>query len=140
PRVRPHQAKWLMERLARATAKGLVRACHDCSEGGIGVAVAEMAFAGGLGALVHLKPMPLGEPVDRDDFILFSESNSRFLVEVAPEDEEKFVEIMKEGVSLAAIGQVTDSEVLEIYGLDGNRVLLKAISELKEAWQKPIRW
>jgi len=46
----------------------------------------------------------------------------------------------KEGVSLAAIGQVTDSEVLEIYGLDGNRVLLKAISELKEAWQKPIRW
>jgi len=99
-----------------------------------------MAFAGGLGALVHLKPVPLGEPVDRDDFILFSESNSRFLVEVAPEDEEKFIEIMKEGVSLATIGQVTDSEVLEIYGLDGNRVLLKAISELKEAWQKPIRW
>ena len=59
---------------------------------------------------------------------------------VLKEDEEKFVEIMKEGVSLAAIGQVTDSEVLEIYGLDGNRVLLKAISELKEAWQKPIRW
>jgi len=140
PQVRPHQAKWLMERLARATAKGLVRACHDCSEGGIGVAVAEMAFAGGLGALVHLKPVPLGEPVDRNDFILFSESNSRFLVEMAPEDEEKFVEIMKEGISLAAIGQVTDSEVLEIYGLDGNRILLKAISELKEAWQKPIRW
>ena len=140
PRVRPHQAKWLMEQLARATAKGLVRACHDCSEGGIGVAIAEMAFAGGLGALVHLKVVPLGEPVDRDDFILFSESNSRFLVEVAPEDEEKFIEIMKEGISLAAIGQVTDSEVLEIYGLAGNRVLLKAISELKEAWQKPIRW
>ena len=140
PRVRPHQAKWLMEQLARTTAKGLVRACHDCSEGGIGVAVAEMAFAGGLGALVHLKPVPLGEPVDRDDFILFSESNSRFLVEVAPEDEEKFIEIIKEGVSLATIGQVTDSEVLEIYGLDGNRILLKAISELKEAWQKPIRW
>ena len=140
PRVRPHQAKWLMERLATATTKGLVRACHDCSEGGIGVAVAEMAFAGGQGALVHLKPVPLGEPVDRDDFILFSESNSRFLVEVAPEDEEQFIEVMKEGINLASIGQVTDSETLEIYGLDGKPVLEQKISELKEAWQKPIRW
>ena len=140
PRVRPRQAKWLMERLATATAKGLVRACHDCSEGGIGVAVAEMAFAGGLGALIHLKPVPLGEPVDRDDFILFSESNSRFLVEVAPEDEEQFIEVMKEGVNLASIGQVTDSETLKIYGLDGKPVLEQKISELKEVWQKPIRW
>jgi phosphoribosylformylglycinamidine synthase len=99
-----------------------------------------MAFAGGLGALVHLKPVPLGEPVDRDDFILFSESNSRFLIEVAPEDEEQFIEVMKEGVNLASIGQVTDSETLEIYGLDGKPVLEQKISELKEAWQKPIRW
>ncbi|MDD4985691.1 MAG: AIR synthase-related protein, partial [Dehalococcoidales bacterium] len=140
PRVRPHQAKWLMERLATATAKGLVRACHDCSEGGIGVAVAEMAFAGGLGALVHLKHVPLGEPVNRDDFILFSESNSRFLVEVAPDDEEQFIEIMKESINLASIGQVTDSETLEIYGRGGKRVLEQKINELKEAWQKPIRW
>ena len=128
-----------LERLSLATEKGLVRACHDLSEGGISVALAEMAFAGGLGALVHLKWVPLGEPIERDDFILFSESNSRFLVEVALESEDEFREIMK-GVSLAAIGQVTDSEVLEIYGLGGQRVLAKPLSELKEAWQKPIRW
>ena len=139
PKVNPHQGKRLMDRLSTATRKGLVRACHDLSEGGIGVAVAEMAFAGGLGALVHLKSVPLGEPIDRDDFILFSESNSRFLVEVAPESEEEFRKIMK-GVSLAAIGQVTNSNVLKIYGLDGQQILVKSLGELKEAWQKPIRW
>jgi len=139
PRVNPHHGKELMDRLSVATAKGLVRACHDLSEGGIGVAVAEMAFAGGLGALVHLKSVPLGEPVARDDFILFSESNSRFLVEVAPESEDEFLEIMR-GISLATIGQVTGSGVLEIYGLNGQQILHKSLSELKEAWQKPIRW
>ena len=139
PKVNPHQGKELMDRLSMATERGLVRACHDCSEGGIGVAVAEMAFAGGLGAIVYLKPVPLGEPIDRDDLILFSESNSRFLVEVAPENKGEFEEVMK-GISLAVIGQVTNSEALEIYGLDGHQIVLKSLSQLKEAWQKPIRW
>ena len=139
PKVNPHLAKELMDRLSVATGRSLVKACHDCSEGGIGVAVAEMAFAGGLGARVHLESVPLGEPMDRDDFILFSESNSRFLVEVAPERQADFEKIM-DGISLANIGQVTDSEVLEIYGVDGRKVLAASLGELKEDWQKPIRW
>jgi phosphoribosylformylglycinamidine synthase len=139
PKVNPQRSKELMSRLSAATEKGLVRACHDCSEGGIGVALAEMAFAGGLGATIYLKSIPLGEPMDRDDFILFSESNSRFLVEVAPENKGDFDQIMG-STSLAAIGQVTDSELLEIYGVDGRRVVMASINELKEAWQRPIRW
>jgi len=139
PKVKPHQAREIMERLSVATERGLVRACHDCSDGGIGVAVAEMAFAGGLGAIVNLKEIPLGETIDRDDFILFSESNSRFLVEVVPENQGEFEKVMT-GISLANVGQVTDSERLEIYGVDGRKVVAAAIGELKEAWQKPIRW
>jgi len=128
-----------MNRLSAATEKGLVRACHDCSDGGIGVAVAEMAFAGRLGVSINLKSVPPSEPIDRDDFILFSESNSRFLVEVAPESQADFEKIM-DGVSLSNIGQVTDGEVLEIYGLKGDRMVSKSLGELKEAWQKPLRW
>jgi len=139
PKVNPYQGKKLMAHLSEAARKGLVRACHDCSEGGIGVAIAEMAFAGGLGATVYLESVPLGEPIDRDDFILFSESNSRFLVEVAPEKQDEFEELMS-GVSFAAIGRVTDSEVLEIYGREGRKILSELLSQLKEAWQKPIRW
>ncbi|MFC2071948.1 AIR synthase-related protein [Chloroflexota bacterium] len=139
PKVNPQHAIEVMNGVSAATEKGLVRACHDCSEGGIGVALAEMAFAGGLGATIHLKSVTLGEPIDRDDFILFSESNSRFLVEVVPENQTEFEEIMS-GTSLAAIGQVTDAEVLEIYGLNGGKVVATSLGELKEAWQKPIRW
>ncbi len=139
PKVNPQRAKELMDSLSTATREGLIRACHDCSEGGIGVALAEMAFAGGLGGNIYLESVPLGEPIDRDDFILFSESNSRFLVEVAPENRDKFEEIMS-GVSFAAIGQVIDSNVLEIYGLNGKKVVASSLGELKEAWQKPLRW
>jgi phosphoribosylformylglycinamidine synthase len=128
-----------MNCLSEASGKGLVKACHDCSDGGIGVAIAEMAFSGGLGTAIYLTLVPLGEPIDRDDFILFSESNSRFLVEVTLEDKAKFEEIM-ETTRMAIIGQVIDSEVLEVYGLDGSRVIAKPLNELKEAWQKPIRW
>ncbi len=128
-----------MDKLSMATNKGLVRACHDCSEGGIGVALAEMAFAGGLGATVNLKAVPLGGPIDRDDFILFSESNSRFLVEVAPESKAEFERVMS-GASLATIGQITEPEVLEVYGLNGEKILNASLGELKEAWQSPLRW
>ncbi len=139
PRVNPHEAKELMYKLSTAIGMGLVRACHDCSEGGIGVSVAEMAFAGGLGATIYLKSVPLGEAIERDDFLLFSESNSRFLVEVTPGSKDEFEKVMT-GVKLAAIGQVIDTEVLEIYGMDDRLVVAKSIGELKAAWQKPLRW
>jgi len=139
PKVNPHQGKELMDKLSLATEKGLVRACHDLSEGGLAVAIAEMAFAAGLGATVYLEHIPLDEPIDRDDFILFSESNSRFLVEVASECRAEFEKLMK-GISLAAIGRVTDADLLEIYGLNNKRIVAMPLHELKEAWQRPIRW
>jgi len=139
PIVNPAQAKEMMNRLSMATERGLVRACHDCSEGGIGVALTEMAFAGGLGANINLKAVLLGEPVDRDDFILFAESNSRFLAEVAPENQNEFEKIMG-GAAVAVIGQVTNNEVLEVYGLSGEKVISASLGDLKEAWQKPLRW
>ncbi len=138
PKVNPQQSKKLMDSLSQATNKGLVRACHDCSDGGLGVAVAEMAFAGGLGASVDLRSVPLGEPIDRDDFIFFSESNSRFLAEVTPENKDKFERIMK-GITFAAIGKVTNSGLLDVVGIKDRQFSIP-IGELKEAWQKPLRW
>jgi phosphoribosylformylglycinamidine synthase II len=139
PMVDSKKGKRLMDALSAVMEKGLVRACHDLSEGGIGVAAAEMAFAGGLGMVIHLGQVPLGEAMNRDDYVLFSESNTRFLVEVAPEDRQQF-EGMMAGVDFAAIGQVTSKERLEAYGLNGEIVLSALIAELKEAWQRPLRW
>jgi len=139
PGVDSKKGKRLMDSLSAVMEKGLVKACHDLSEGGIGVAAAEMAFAGGLGMVIHLGQVPLGEGINRDDYVLFSESNTRFLVEVAPEDRHQF-EGMMAGVDFAAIGQVTSKERLEVYGLNGEIVLSALIAELKEAWQRPLHW
>jgi phosphoribosylformylglycinamidine (FGAM) synthase-like enzyme len=109
------------------------------SEGGIGVAAAEMGFAGAIGITLDLKRVPLGEFIERNDTILFSESNTRFLVEVAPEDRENFEKAMGDSVC-AHIGEFNRSDRLEVYGLDGEKVLSATLSELKEAWQKPLRW
>jgi len=137
PKVKPRKAKKLMDSLSQATDGGLVRACHDVSDGGIGAAVAEMAFSGGLGASVRLRDVPLGENIKRDDYVLFSESNSRFIAEVAPENKEEFEKTMG-AAAFACIGEVTADKTLEVYGLKGNSVLLIPISELKVAWQKPL--
>jgi len=139
PKVNPTKGKEMMKALSAATAKGLVKACHDCSEGGMGVATAEMAFAGGYGMELHLDRVPLGEPIERSDVVLFSESNSRFIVEVAAEDKARFEETMR-GVSFGQIGVVAPSERMEIYGLDGRRAVSAPLADLKEAWQKPLRW
>jgi phosphoribosylformylglycinamidine (FGAM) synthase-like enzyme len=139
PKVNPQKAKKLMDTLAAATGAGMVKACHDLSEGGLGVAAAEMAFAGGLGMSIGLESVPLAETIDRDDFILFSESNTRFLVEVSPADKEKFEQAMS-GTPIAEIGRVRQDEIFEVYGRSGDKVITADIKELKEAWQKPLRW
>ena len=139
PRVNPEKGKKLMEALSAAIEKGLVKSCHDLSEGGIGVAAAEMAFAGGLGLTLHLDKVPLAEVITRSDSILFAESNSRFLVEIAPADKEGFEQAMK-GVTFAAIGEVNSGDKLEVYGTNGKKIVNAPLTELKEAWQKPLGW
>ena len=139
PRVDSKKGKRLMDALSAAMEKGLVRACHDLSEGGIGVAAAEMALAGGLGMVIHMDQVPLGEAMGRDDYVLFSESNTRFLVEVDPDDRQSFEGVMA-GVDFAAIGRVASEERLEVHGLKGETVLSASVAELKEAWQRPLRW
>ncbi len=139
PQVNPKRGKKLMDALSGAMDKGLVKACHDLSEGGIGVAAAEMGFAGGVGITLQLNKVPLGEPIERNDTVLFSESNTRFLVEVAPEDAKRFEGALGEAIC-AAIGELNKSDRLEVYGIKGEKLISTPLAELKEAWQKPLRW
>jgi phosphoribosylformylglycinamidine synthase len=139
PQVNPKRGKKLMDALSGAMDKGLVKACHDLSEGGIGVVAAEMGFAGGVGITLDLKKVPLGENINRNDTILFSESNTRFLVEVAPEDAKRFEEAMGDNIC-AVIGEFTEDDKLEIHGIKGEKIVSTPLAELKEAWQQPLRW
>jgi len=139
PKVDPGKARTLMDALSSAARRGLIQACHDCSEGGLAVAAAEMAFSGDLGMTLHLDRVPLGEDIRRNDFILFSESNSRFLVEVRASDKDTFEEIMR-GIDFAVVGEANGSSILNVVGLNKQRVVSSSLTKLKESWQRPLRW
>ena len=127
------------EKLSEAIAKGLVRSCHDCSEGGLAVALAEMAFAGGLGIDADLRGLPTSGDCVRTDSQLFSESNSRYIVEVSPENFNAFA-LQMANLPFGKIGGVTDSGRLVICDRKQNTVIDCDIKTMKNAWQKPLAW
>jgi len=124
-----------MRALHRGIRRGLVRACHDLSEGGLAVAAAEMALAGRLGLELSLAALPRAADVDRDDVALFSESTGRFLVEVAPKDAPAFEEALA-GQPFASLGRVTDGGMLRLYGLAGDAVVACALNDVAQAWKE----
>lgn len=141
PTVDTDVAKATFAKLHAAINAGWVRSCHDLSEGGLAVAVAEMAFAGGLGARVDVSDIEVQGNVDAellDLVVLFSESNTRFVVEVEAENQSAFEAAMQD-VALTLLGQVTDSSSLEIVAQEETLVDVP-IGELKEAWQSPLNW
>ncbi len=138
PKVNVGRAKVLYEALGRAMAKGLVASCHDCSDGGLGVALAETAFGGALGMEVDFRKVP-SSGVDRNDVFLFSESQSRFVVTVHPENQTSFEDCLK-GVTFSEVGKVIEGSNFMIIGLKGKAVVRASIFDLKEAWQRPLQF
>ncbi len=114
--------------LHRAMRQGIVQACHDLSEGGLAVAMAEMALAGRLGAHITLPESTLTLPE-----FLFGESNGRFVVEIDAADAAKF-EAMLAGHALAHIGMVAGDQRLVIDASSENIVDL-TVSDLVHSWK-----
>jgi phosphoribosylformylglycinamidine synthase subunit PurSL len=130
-----------------AIRRGLIRSCHDLSEGGLAVGLAEMALAGGLGARVSLRDVPREDDAAVDAVLLFAESPSRFLVEVPPQNYAALTDLMGQlplgnlGTIVAGGGPTgSPSPRLSIGGLDGAIVIDAPVSDLKESWQQPLRW
>ncbi len=138
PKVDAAQALTLYQSLHEAFQKGLVRSCHDCSDGGLGVSLAETAFSGGLGMEVDLGSVP-AEGLSRDDYLLFSESQSRFVITVSPQKKGAFEDCLQ-GRACAQIGTVSDTSQFIVRGLHGSTIINTDIYELKESWQRTLRF
>jgi phosphoribosylformylglycinamidine synthase len=140
PRVDTAKAYQRYRAYHGAVLQGLVASCHDLSDGGLAVAAAESAFAGGFGITLDLgKVLWKGDTAERSDLaLLFSESASRHLVTVHPEQQAAFESAMS-GNCFAAVGQVTEVPELTITGLAGTTVVKAGLAQLKEAWQRPLR-
>jgi phosphoribosylformylglycinamidine synthase len=145
PRVDPDLGRALFRAVHAAIGRGLVRACHDLSEGGLAVALAEMALAGGLGARVSLRDVPCDASAAHDAALLFSESPSRFLLEVRPEHVSDLTGLFG-GLPLGRLGTVAgggphpDQPRLTVMGMNSSPVIDATVSDLKATWQQPLRW
>jgi len=136
PKVDGVRAKRMYVALHRAIDLGLVASCHDCSDGGLGVTLAESSFAGGLGMEIDLRKVP-ARGIARNDSLFYSESASRFIVTVSPQNKDAFEKVMK-GHIVAEIGKTIEDSVFMVVGLEG-KVVVKADSyELKEAWRSTL--
>ena len=135
PKLDPEANIQAYRRILGAMDAGLVRSCHDCSEGGLGVAVAEMAFTGDLGVDLDIGMVPVSESM-RDDYVLFSESNGRLLVEIAADKAEEFERIM-EGSAFVCVGAVKSNRVLSV-SKDGTLLFECGLDKLIEAWKTPL--
>ena len=139
PKVDLELAAKTASKISQAIEKGLIRSCHDCSEGGLAVALAEMAFAGGLGVKADISKVVKSDDCDRADKVLFSESASRYVLEV---EQDKLSELEKlfADVPFSCFGEVTQSEKLVVTDEQGSEVVDADIDSLKSAWQKPLAW
>ena len=140
PTVDGDLAKRIFHAVHASIQNGLVRSCHDLSEGGLATAVAEMAFAGGLGAKISLDSIDVDGVTDADlvRAQLFSESNTRFVVEVLPEQKAAFEEQFSD-LPLTLLGAVDAAPTLTITS-GGGSVIDAPIDQLKNAWQNPLDW
>jgi phosphoribosylformylglycinamidine synthase len=121
--------------LYAAIRQGLVSACHDLSDGGLGVAAAEMCIGGNLGAELHLDRVPVsGNEEYALEELLYSETPSRFLVSV-PEDKIQAFEELFAGQCMARVGKVRAEPLLAVHRR-GVLVLSSEDRELRKAWQE----
>ena len=128
PSLHIDEAKKIYRKVYEAIKKDVVYSLHDLSEGGLGVAVAEMCIGGSIGAKLEISAMNI-EPI----YALFSESNSRILVEV--KDEEEFIKIM-EGVPIYKLG-TTGGEKLRIHA-EGKELVNISVEKLTSLFRKTI--
>ncbi|MFC1484896.1 phosphoribosylformylglycinamidine synthase subunit PurL [bacterium] len=134
PKVELALSKKIMDSVNTAISQKLITSCHDCSEGGIAACISEMALAGRKGVEIDIESIPVLEDDLPINVKLFSESCSRFVVEVNPENKEDFEKAVG-NIPFALIGKVNDSSN-NIAIKNGSKTLInKDIEILEKSWK-----
>lgn len=136
PSVDVKTANIIYSALHQTIKQGWIASCHDCSDGGLAVALAETALAGGLGLEISLKHLPMQGDLN-DGELLFSESASRFVVSVNPSHAHDFEQNFPKHLA-GCVGKVREDTKLQVMGLKGNLIIDAEIKSLKNSWQTPL--
>jgi phosphoribosylformylglycinamidine synthase subunit PurL len=122
----------LQKAIVELIQQGVVDSVHDCSDGGLAVALAEKAFAKGVGARVNV--VSNGLPAE---FVLFGEDASRIVLSCDPGDVLRIEQVAeKYGITADVLGE-TIPERMEI-SLDGNVIAFSTVSELRDAYENAL--
>ena len=120
----------------RLVSEGVIHSAHDCSEGGLAVALAESCIVGGFGIECGADTalaQQLSKPDSRWDSLLFSETQSRIVVSLAPERMDAMERLCAEaGVGWTALGNVAESA----FTIDS--LIDMPMSELEARWRNGI--
>ena len=135
PRIDGARAKATFAALHAAIRKGLVASCHDLSEGGLAVALAEMVLAGEIGAEIDVDAAPAATGTTLTAR-LFGESLTRFIVEVAPGRDAEFAACFA-GLDAARIGVTTEKPEL-VLASGGRRLASLSAKDLERAWRPSL--
>jgi phosphoribosylformylglycinamidine synthase subunit PurL len=123
------------EAVVQAIENGLVRACHDLAEGGLAVALTEMCLGGDVGATIRLQHVGAGL---RPDHALFSETNTRWIIEATPEKAATLMaHFQKNNVPAVELGTVGGADV--VVAGPKKDVLRLAVADARKAWEAPLR-
>ena len=126
--------KTVLDAITHGIQSQKILACHDVSEGGIATTLFEMCLGGGVGGEIDLSSIASAKE-DRPDFILFAETAGTFLVEV---ENGMIAKKLFSGIPYSIIGQTTNNETI-IIDNGRKKIASASISDLKDAWQKPMR-
>lgn len=120
----------------KAVRQKLIASALSVGRGGLGVVLAKTALGGKWGMQISLNNLPGN--VTRDDFALFSESQGRIVVTVAPKNQKQFEKVMR-GNPIALLGKVFDKSVIEITNKKGEMIVRANLSELELAYKSTFR-
>jgi phosphoribosylformylglycinamidine synthase len=133
PEVNTDTALSTYNRLSESIQKNLVASCHDLSDGGIAIALAESTLGGMTGSEISIDSLP-GTSTDENPRILFCESPSRFIISIKPENSSEFEKIMS-GSPFKKIGKTTDSGNMIIKKNDAV-IIETSIDSISKSWKR----
>lgn len=138
PQVNAEQAIKIYEKFQEATEKRLIASALSPSNGGLGITLAKKGIAGQLGMDIDLSKIPKTSDLKKEDYILFSESQTRFIATINPKNKEEFEKIF-EKIPHANIGKTTQEPSFKIKGLNGETLINTEIKTLTENYKKTFK-
>jgi phosphoribosylformylglycinamidine synthase len=137
PSVQADNTIVLYRAVEEAMKRGYIASSISIERGGLGVALGKSAMAGMKGCSIDLSKIPAGEPL-RDDDLLFSESQGRFLFSVNPQNKDEF-ELLFDGMPLALIGTVSHTGMIEVIGMEGRMVISTDVDALQNSYKSTFK-